>query len=147
MQLSVHGLKFCSTQVACVIVAHKNREIVSKEGYFCFILNKNSVGPLNIIIILLQECTSFYFWSPAEVPCMQGSAGFCGSTTTERDKLTTNQLTANNVDRLRRAILDIFLLSPEPSCPNPHFVMKSVMKTYNEIIASRSVDLARVFAA
>ena len=30
-----------------------------------------------IIIILLQECASFYFWSPAEVPRMQGSAGFC----------------------------------------------------------------------
>ena len=30
-----------------------------------------------IIIIVLQECASFYFWSPAEVPRMQGSAGFC----------------------------------------------------------------------
>ena len=30
-----------------------------------------------IIIILLQECAFFYFWSPAEVPRMQGSAGFC----------------------------------------------------------------------
>ena len=30
-----------------------------------------------IIIILLQECASFYFWSPAEAPHMQGSAGFC----------------------------------------------------------------------
>ena len=29
-----------------------------------------------IIIILLQECASFYFWSPAEVPRMLGSAGF-----------------------------------------------------------------------
>ena len=30
-----------------------------------------------IIIILLQKFASFYFWSPAEVPRMQGSAGFC----------------------------------------------------------------------
>ena len=30
-----------------------------------------------IIIILLQECYSFYFWNPAEVPRMQGSTGFC----------------------------------------------------------------------
>ena len=32
---------------------------------------------LKQIIILLQECASFCFWSPAEVPRMQGSAGFC----------------------------------------------------------------------
>ena len=35
---------------------------------------------LQIIIIsrpMLQECVSFYFWSPADVPRMQGSAGFC----------------------------------------------------------------------
>ena len=31
----------------------------------------------DIIIVMLQECASFYFWSPAEVPRMQGSAGFC----------------------------------------------------------------------
>ena len=29
-----------------------------------------------IIIILLQECAFFYFWSPADVPRIQGSAGF-----------------------------------------------------------------------
>ena len=34
------------------------------------------VSPI-IIIILLQECASFYFWSPAQAPHMQGSAGFC----------------------------------------------------------------------
>ena len=33
--------------------------------------------PNTTIIILLQECASFYFWSLAEVPCMHGSAGFC----------------------------------------------------------------------
>ena len=54
-----------------------------------------------------------------------------GSTTTDRDILTANLLTANklianNADWLRRAILNIFLLSPEPSCPNPHFVTKSL---------------------
>ena len=32
---------------------------------------------IGIIIILLQECASFYFWNPAEGPRMQGSAGFC----------------------------------------------------------------------
>ena len=37
----------------------------------------NGYAIIIIIIILLQECASFYFWSPAEVPCMQGSAGFC----------------------------------------------------------------------
>ena len=67
-----------------------------------------------------------------------------GSTTTDRDKLTTNQLTTNNADELRRAILNIFLLSPEPSCPNPHFVTKSVTKTCNKIIALRSVCLRSV---
>ena len=30
-----------------------------------------------IIIILLQECDSFYSWSPADVSRTQGSAGFC----------------------------------------------------------------------
>ena len=38
------------------------------------------------------------------------------STTTDRDKLTTNKLTTNNADWLRRAILNIYLLYPEPSC-------------------------------
>ena len=76
--------------------------------------------------------------------------GFCnGSATTDRDKLTANQLTASkltadNADWLKRAILNIFLLSPEPSCPHPHFVTKSLRRNHcNEIVASRSVDLAR----
>ena len=30
-----------------------------------------------VIIILLQECASFYFWSTAEILRMQGLAGFC----------------------------------------------------------------------
>ena len=46
-----------------------------------------------------------------------------GSMTTGCDKLT-----ANNSDWLRRAILNI-LLSPEPSCPNPHFVTKSLLRS------------------
>ena len=46
-----------------------------------------------------------------------------GSTTTDRDKLA-----ANNADWLRRAILNIFLLSPKPSCPNPHFRTKSLRR-------------------
>ena len=39
----------------------------------------NILDIIIIIIILLQECASFsfYFWSPVEVPRMQGSAGFC----------------------------------------------------------------------
>ena len=49
-----------------------------------------------------------------------------GSTTTDPNKLIANKLTASNVDWLRRVILNIFLLSAEPSCPNPHFVMKSL---------------------
>ena len=35
------------------------------------------------------------------------------------------------------------LLSPEPSCPNPHFVTKSVIKSLWWNRLSRSVDLAR----
>ena len=38
------------------------------------------------------------------------------------------QLTADNADWLKRAILNIFLLSPEPSCLNPHFVTKSLRR-------------------
>ena len=53
-----------------------------------------------------------------------------GSMTTDCDKLITNQLTVNNADWLRRAILNIFLLSPEPSCPNPHFVTKSLQRNH-----------------
>ena len=51
------------------------------------------------------------------------------------NQLTASKLTADNADWLKRAILNIFLLSPEPSCLNPHFVTKSG----NEIVASRSV--------
>ena len=40
------------------------------------------------------------------------------------------QQTANNADWLRRAILNIFLLSPEPSCPNLHFVTKSLRRKH-----------------
>ena len=43
-------------------------------------------------------------------------------------QLTANQLTADNADWLKRAILNIFLLYPEPSCPNPHFVTKSLRR-------------------
>ena len=74
---------------------------------------------------------------------------YLGATTTDRDKLNANQLienklTANNADWLRRAILNIFLLSPEPSCPNPHIVMKSLRRNQqrnhcNQITALRSV--------
>ena len=40
------------------------------------------------------------------------------------------------------------LLSPEPSCPNPHIVTKSLRQNQwqnccNEIVGLRSVDLAR----
>ena len=49
-------------------------------------------------------------------------------------------ITESNDDWLKRAILNIFLLSPEPSCPNPHFVMKSLRQ--NETVGLRSVDLA-----
>ena len=56
-----------------------------------------------------------------------------GSTATDRNKLTASKLTANkltasNADWLKRAILNIFLLSPEPSYPNPHFVTKSLQR-------------------
>ena len=50
--------------------------------------------------------------------------------TTDRDKLTAKQLTVNNDDWRRRAILNIFLLSPEPSSPNPHFVTKSLRQNH-----------------
>ena len=59
------------------------------------------------------------------------------------------KLTTNNANWLKRAILNIFLLPLKPSCPNPHFVTKSVRRHHcNKIFASRSVcswsvDLAR----
>ena len=74
---------------------------------------------------------------PTSIPILYGS------TTTDHDKLT-----ASNADWLRRAILNIFLLSPEPSCLNPRFVMKSLRwNQCNETVGSwsvclRSVDLA-----
>ena len=60
---------------------------------------------------------------------LKTSATNKGSTTTDRNKLTANQLTSNkltvnNADWLRTAILNIFLLSPEPPGPNSHFVTK-----------------------
>ena len=39
-----------------------------------------------------------------------------------------DSLTANNADWLRRAILTIFLLSPEPSGPNPHLMTKPLRR-------------------
>ena len=45
--------------------------------------------------------------------------------TPDHDKLTTN-----NVDWLRRAILNIFILSPEAACPNPHYVTKSLRQNH-----------------
>ena len=44
------------------------------------------------------------------------------------NQLTASQLTADNADWLKRAILNIFLLYPEPSCPNPHFETKSLRR-------------------
>ena len=44
------------------------------------------------------------------------------------NQLTASKLTADNADWLKRVILKIFLLSPEPSCPNPHFVTKSLQR-------------------
>ena len=62
-------------------------------------------------------------------------------------QLTASKLNADYADWLKRAILNIFLLYSEPSCPNPHFVTKSLRRNQwrnhcNEIVASRSVDLA-----
>ena len=80
----------------------------------------------NIIEVRARQFhTCFHF----SFQCANYTRLICGSTTTDRNKLTANQLTANklkanNVDWLRRAILNIYLLSPEPSCPNPHFVTK-----------------------
>ena len=61
--------------------------------------------------------------------------GRTGSTTTDSDKLT-----ASNAEWLRRAILNTFLLSPKPSCPNPHFGTKSLRRNQcNETVGSRTV--------
>ena len=46
------------------------------------------------------------------------------------NQLTVNKLTAKNIDWRRRAVLNIFLLSPKPSCPNPHFVTKSLRRNH-----------------
>ena len=61
------------------------------------------------------------------------------------NKLIANKLTANNADWLKRAILNLFLLSPKPSSLNSHFVTKSLRWNQwrnhcNEIVASRSVS-------
>ena len=45
------------------------------------------------------------------------------------NQLTSSKLTADNADWLKRAILNIFLLSPEPSCLNPHFDEIAVTKS------------------
>ena len=61
-------------------------------------------------------------------------------------QLTADKLTANNAVWLKRAILNIFLLSPEPSCPNPHFVTKSLRRNhFKETVGLQSVDLARIY--
>ena len=71
------------------------------------------------------------------------------ATQTTPHRRVSDKLTANNADWLRRAIINIFLPSPEPSCTNPYFVTKSLRRNHwNEIVAlrsvcSRSVDLAR----
>ena len=89
----------------------------------CFILDLLSICCYQLVVV---------FWM--------------GSTITDRDKLTTNKLTVNkltvnNVDWLRRAILNIFLLSPQPFCPNPHFVTKSLQRNHgNKTVGSWSVS-------
>ena len=70
-----------------------------------------------------------------------------GSPTTDCDKVTANQLTANNTDWLRRAILNIFLLSPEPSCPNPHFVTKSLRRKHATKLLLRGQFVCGQFVA
>ena len=97
--------------------------------------NHAPTGALNYFSVLItaKDClrsiakkTSYFSY------CAFWSTGQSGSTTTDCDKLTTNQrtankLTANNANWLKRAILNLFLLIfPEPSCPNSHFVMKSL---------------------
>ena len=79
-------------------------------------------------------------WSPEPGDSASRPPSMMGSTTTDRNKLTADRLTANSADWLRRAILNIFLLSPEPSCPNSHFVTKSLRRNHcNKTVDSRSV--------
>ena len=46
--------------------------------------------------------------------------------TTDCDKLTANQMTLIGWEEHHKNIL----LSPEPSCPNPQFVTKSLRQNY-----------------
>ena len=69
---------------------------------------------------------------------------------TDREPTNREQTDREQSWLARRAILNICLLSPEPSCPNPHFVTKSPRRNQwqnhcNKIIGSWSVDLARLF--
>ena len=113
----------------------------SAHDHFVTIISNCDVQSI-IIPRYLMESSFFVFFLYCTL-FHEGCGG--GSTTTDRnkltaDKLTANKLTANNADWLRRAILNIFLLSPEPSCPNPHFVTKSLRRNHcNETVGSRSV--------
>ena len=67
-----------------------------------------------------------------------------GSTTTDCDKLNTNRLTPIGREKQSKNIL----LSPEPSCSNPHSVTKLlcdklIRNPWFAVSLSRSVDLAR----
>ena len=92
---------------------------------------------------LAQLCSKHYhhslhtlqikYYLHGRLTCFRGNIP--GSTTTD-----CNKLTANNADWLRRPILNMFLLFPEPYCRNPHFVTKSLRQNHcNKTNGSQSV--------
>ena len=123
-----------------LVKEYRNRRFKTKR------LSKNTILYLNQLLMCITDCTvTQWFFSPNAQHFFPDLLRLeFGSTTTDRNKLTTNKQTANNADWLRRAILNVYLLSPEPSCPQPHFVTKSLRQNQrrnycNEIVGSWSV--------
>ena len=72
----------------------------------------------NLIIILLQECVSFYFWNAADVPHTQGSAGFCSLVAIFRDVYPTfaNYWQSCHIPALTSISLSAFFVPSPCNC-------------------------------
>ena len=68
-----------------------------------------------IIITLLQECVSFYFWTPADVPRALGSAGFCSLGAVFHDlvhPIFVNLWQSRHIPALLSIFFSVFLFCP-----------------------------------
>ena len=68
-----------------------------------------------IIIVLLQQCVSFYFWSPAGAPHEQRSAGFCSLVAIFHDLVHptfANLLQSRQIPALLSIFFSVFLFLP-----------------------------------